>query len=73
MATGPSEGFRLQPAPNECARPSWMPTVTATQFNDETLGGFIHYGTVLAPVHYLTGELKGLIIRDPKSPSISAV
>jgi len=74
-----SEGFKLQPAPNKWARPPWMPAVTATggqpvavQFDDETLGGFIHYGTVLAPVRYLTGELKGLIIRDPKSPSIPA-
>jgi len=75
-----SEGFKLQPAPNKVVWPQWMPAVTANggnpttiQFNDKTLGGWIHYAVVLAPVQYLAGELKGLIIRDPKSLSVPAV
>jgi len=33
---------------------------------DETLGGYIKYDTIVAPVHQLTGDLQGLIIRDPE-------
>ncbi|KAF9643615.1 hypothetical protein BDM02DRAFT_3123168 [Thelephora ganbajun] len=35
-------------------------------FDDETLGGCIHYSSLINPIRRLTGELKGLIIRyDP--------
>ncbi|KAF9641859.1 hypothetical protein BDM02DRAFT_3125021 [Thelephora ganbajun] len=35
-------------------------------FDDETLGGYIHYSSLINPIRRLTGELKGVIIRyDP--------
>jgi hypothetical protein len=37
-------------------------------FDDETLGNNIHYASFIGPVRWLSGELKGLIIRyDPKA------
>ena len=41
----------------------------APEFDDETLGGHITHATIMTAVPYLSGELEGLIIRDPKSPS----
>jgi hypothetical protein len=39
---------------------------TAVPFDDETLGGFVDYRSVVESTRYLTGELEGLIIRyDP--------
>jgi len=63
-----SRGFMLKPPPDD---EEWWVGVTpaAYQFNDETLGGYISYATVLGPVPYLAGELKGLVIRDPNGPS----
>ena len=51
--------------------------VHPAQFDGETLGGYIKYATVITPVRYLTGELEGLVICDPKfssapMPSVSA-
>jgi serine/threonine protein kinase len=42
-----------------------MPT-----FNDETLGGHIHYSALIGPVRKLKGKLSGLVIRyDPSLPT----
>ena len=51
--------------------PNWAVALTQSgaqpaQFDDETLGGYIQYGTFIAPVRHLTGDLQGLIIRDPE-------
>ena len=70
-----SKGFELKPCPSDEELLPWMADATApgvppatVQFDDETLGGFVKYATILVPVRYLTGQLKGLIIRDPKNP-----
>jgi len=39
---------------------------TISDFDDGTLGGCVTYATIMAPVPYLTGELQGLVIRDPE-------
>jgi len=40
-------------------------------FDDETLGGHVHYSAVIEPTRYLKGELTGLKIRyDPPSPPL---
>ena len=40
-------------------------------FDDETLGGYVHYSSLIGPVRYLTGELQGLVIRyDPSKPPL---
>jgi len=45
---------------------------TPTPFDDETLGGHVHYSALIGPVRNLKGKLKGLVIRyDCKSPSRS--
>ncbi|KAF9642345.1 hypothetical protein BDM02DRAFT_3124651 [Thelephora ganbajun] len=74
-----SVGFKLKPSPSDGQLPEWTAAITAAgvkpttvQFDDETLGGYINYATILAPVRYLTGELKGLVIRDPKAFSAPA-
>ena len=51
--------------------PGWAVALTGSgvqpaQFDDETLGGCIKYDTFIAPVRHLTGDLRGLIIRDPE-------
>jgi len=67
-----SAGFKRKPSCVEDeAVPDWMAALTESgaqpaQFDDETLGGSIKYATIIAPVHHLTGELRGLIIRDPE-------
>jgi len=66
-----SKGFERKRAPN---KPGWLAAATTTeaepatgQFDDETLGGCIEYTTLITLIGYLTGELKELIIRYPKS------
>ena len=39
---------------------------TVAEFNDGTLGGRVTYATIMARVPHLTGELQGLVIRDPE-------
>jgi len=48
------------------------PATIDPEFDDETLGGYIKYATILAPVGHLTEQLKGLIIRDPQNPLVPA-
>ena len=70
-----SDGFKQKPyATNKRPLPSWRTPAksTAAQFDDETLGGHITYATVITPIPYLTGKLKGLVIRDPQSSSALA-
>jgi len=66
-----SIGFRLKPPPDDKGFSlSWVDIMpTADQFDNETLGGYINYATVVGPVPYLAGELKGLVIRNPSGPS----
>ena len=61
-----STGFKLKPTPVDPTLPEWLTVPTGVEFDDETLGGHINYATVMAPVQHLTGELKGLVIRDPE-------
>ena len=68
-----SNGFKRKPSyvEDDEVVPDWMaaltePGVQPAQFDDETLGGTIKYGTFIAPVRHLTGDLQGLIIRDPE-------
>ena len=44
----------------------------AVHFDDETLGGYITYARIMAPVHHLTGELKEFVIPDPECSSVLA-
>ena len=39
---------------------------TVAEFDDGTLGGCVTYPTIMARVPDLTGELEGLVIRDPE-------
>ena len=67
-----SDGFKQKPfVPYKRVLPAWRTPAksTAAQFDDETLGGHITYATIITPIPYLTGELKGLIIRGPQSSS----
>ena len=69
-----SSGFKRKPSRDEDDDelvPDWMaaltePGVHPAQFDDETLGGSIKYATFIAPVRHLTGDLQGLIVRDPE-------
>ena len=45
---------------------------TIAEFDDGTLGGRVTYATVMAPVPHLTGELQGLVIRDPEYQPVPA-
>ena len=70
-----STGFKKRPSPSDDELPEWAVALAEAdvqpanaQFDDETLGGYIKYATVIAPVRHLTGELKGLVIRNPKCP-----
>ena len=42
---------------------------TVAKFDDDTLGGCVTYTTIMARVPDLTGELAGLVIRDPEYSS----
>jgi len=67
-----SKGPEPEPSPsNEESLPLDDESATV-EFNDETLGGYIKYSTILAPLRCFTGQLKGLIIRDPKNPLVPA-
>ena len=61
-----SAGFKLKPTPIDPALPKWLTVPTGVEFDDETLGGHINYTAIMAPVPHLTGQLKGLVIRDPE-------
>ena len=39
---------------------------TVAKFDDGTLGGCVTYLTIMIRVPGFTGELEGLIVRDPK-------
>ena len=70
-----SDGFKQKLFVSEKrVLPAWRTPAKSTtaQFDDETLGGHITYDTVITPIPYLTGELKGLVIRDPQSSSALA-
>ena len=45
---------------------------TVAEFDDGTLGGCVTYATVIARVPHLTGELQGLVIRDPEHQPVPA-
>jgi len=74
-----SEGFKLKPLPAKQGLARWLPDALAggvkstnVQFDDETLGGFVTYSTLIEPTRYLDGELDGLDIRyDLGSPPLS--
>ena len=66
-----SDGFKLK-TPKERAELSWRATVKPVEFDDETLGGHITYATFVTAIPYLTGELEGLVIRDPKCSPVPA-
>ena len=67
-----SVGFRHKISQEE-EQPPWMlgsaegsvpgATPTPAPFDDETLGGFVHYPAIIEPTRYLKGELEGLVIR----------
>ena len=68
-----STGLKKKPSHigDDQVLPDWAVALTDSvvqpaQFDDETLGGYIKYATIIAPVRRLTGELGGLIIRDPE-------
>ena len=42
---------------------------TPVSFDNETLGGYVDYSTIVASVRHLEGDLKGLIIRYDLTPS----
>jgi len=72
-----SEGFKRRPTPNKPAVPGWLAAEIAaevgppiSQFDDETLGGYIKYTTFIRLAGSMTGELQGLVIRYPKSLSV---
>ena len=66
-------GFKLKPSPNNTSvQLAWRTAVQPAEFDDETLGGCITYATILAAVPYLSGKLKGLVIRDPEYPTAPA-
>ena len=68
-----SIGFKLKPSFNDTpVQVTWRAAVQPAGFDDETLGGYITYATILTAVPYLSGQLKGLIIRDPKYSSVPA-
>ena len=41
------------------------------QFDNETLGGHVSYSTLVDPARYLTGKLRGLIVRYESEPGAS--
>jgi len=45
---------------------------TVAEFDDATLGGCVTYATIMARVPDLTGELQGLVIRDPEYQPLPA-
>ena len=68
-----SNGFTPKPSRNNRAQKAWRAAVQPARFDDETLGGHITYATILTAVPHLSGELRGLVIRDPEySPSTGA-
>ncbi|KAF9644765.1 hypothetical protein BDM02DRAFT_872738 [Thelephora ganbajun] len=52
-------------------------TSTPATFDEETLGGYVNYSTVVEPTRSLAGELKGLVIRydhlNTPTPSLSTL
>jgi len=65
-----STGFKLQPSCSNPVQLNWRPARQPANFDEETLGGHITYATILTAVPHLTGELKGLVIRDPEYSSV---
>ena len=73
-----SVGLRLKLVCSDTMKNTKNPIVRAAvnssiaAFDDETLGGCVTYTTVMALVPDLTGQLEGLVIRDPEYPSVPA-
>ena len=61
---------RMKNMKNPAVRAAVNSSIAA--FDDETLGGCVTYTTVMALVPDLTGQLEGLVIRDPDYPSVPA-
>jgi len=70
-----STGLRIRlVSPNTRMNPILRAVVNSsvTEFDDETLGGCVTYATIMARVPDLTGELQGLVIRDPEYQPVPA-
>ena len=66
-----SMGFKRRPT--KWSPKPWRPAKPApAPFDEETLGGYVEYGTILEAIPHLRGELEGLIVRYPKSSSAPA-
>jgi len=70
-----STGFKRKPDRSYDDLPDWFragngPAVS--QFDDETLGGYIKYDAIIKPATHLHGALEGLVVRDPRFPSVPA-
>ena len=63
-----SQGFTLRSSSINRGSVPWRAAAepAAARFDDETLGGWVTYAKIIAPVPHFTGELEGLVIRDPK-------
>ena len=64
-------GFKAQPLGDNDEVQDWEVGLIGAKppnFDDETLGGYITYLTMITPIPNLKGKLKGLIIRDPQHP-----
>lgn len=63
-----AQGLVSRPRPQRRELParSTRPRPAPKAFDEETLGGCISYGDVVMTVPHLTGELKGIIVRDPE-------
>jgi len=66
------KAFRLGPSPSNEESSPWADESATVEFNNKTLEGYIEYSTILAPLRFVTGQLKELIIRDPKNPLVPA-
>ena len=70
-----SEGFKRKPLLGHGALPKWAAAAgdgiesASLQYDDETLGGYVKYATILTSISHLKGELESLVIRDPQYSS----
>ena len=60
-----AKGFKSRPGAQQEPLPWTTAEPVADVFDEETLGGHITYNAVVTPGPYLTGKLKGLVVRDP--------
>ena len=61
-----ANGFASRSLAQEKPQPLKTAGPVADVFDEETLGGYITYDAVVTPGYYSTGELEGLVVRDPK-------